>query len=47
MLAKSLPDCSTSSTRLMLSTNSVQSTSETRRMLVMMFRVVTFVAACR
>ena len=47
MLAKSLPDRSASSIRQTLSTSSVQSTFEISRMLVMMFRVVTFVAPCR
>ena len=37
---------STSSTRLMRSTSSVQSTSEIRRMLVMMLRTVTVAAPC-
>ncbi len=44
MSAKPLPDRSASSTRLTFSNNSVQSTSEIRRMLVMMLRTVTFVA---
>ena len=47
MLAKLLPDRSTSSTRLTLSNSSAQSTPETRRMLVMMFRTVTLVAPRR
>ena len=47
MCAKSLPARSTSSTRLTLSKNSGQSTSEISRMLVMMLRTVTFDAPCR
>ena len=45
--AKSLPSRSTSSTRLTLSNNSAQSTSDISRMLVMMLRTVTFDAPCR
>ena len=47
MRVKSLPDCSTSSTRLTDSKNSGQFTSEIKRMLVMMLRTVTFDAPWR
>ena len=47
MSAKPLSARSAASTRLMRSNSSVQSTSEIRRMLVMMLRTVTFMPPCR
>jgi hypothetical protein len=47
MAAKSLEEFSVASTRLTLSKNSAQSTSDIRRMLVMMLRTVTLEAPWR
>ncbi len=47
MAAKSGEEASASSTRLTLSKNSAQSTSDISRMLVMMLRTVTFDAPWR